>query len=123
LLLFAYFFVCLYLIQIHISEPISTKLCTRVPIRLEEVVGYVWTTIFDPFRHFRHLLSGASTEYWAQQGCRSKRHGDSVIFMVWQTTLAPRFIRDVADDNCAKSHPRQPYIRDEADDICAKSHP
>jgi len=39
----SFLFVCLYLIQIHISEPISTKLCTRLPLRLEEVVGYVWT--------------------------------------------------------------------------------
>ena len=29
-------FVYLYLIQIHISEPISTKLCTRLPLGLEE---------------------------------------------------------------------------------------
>jgi hypothetical protein len=72
-------------------------------------------TIFDPFRHFRHLLSGASAESWAQHGCRPKSHCYSVIF---QTTLAPRVIRDVVDDNCAKSHPRQPYTRDVADDTC-----
>jgi hypothetical protein len=35
-------FVCLYLIQIHISEQIATKLCTHLPLRLEETVGYVW---------------------------------------------------------------------------------
>jgi hypothetical protein len=40
---FYFFFVRLYLIQIHISEPTSTELCTRLPLRLEEVVGYVWT--------------------------------------------------------------------------------
>ena len=44
----SFLFVCLfpsflYLIQIHISEPISTELCTRLPLRLEEVVGYVLT--------------------------------------------------------------------------------
>jgi hypothetical protein len=33
--------VCLYLIQNHISEPIETKLCTRLPLGLEETVGYV----------------------------------------------------------------------------------
>ena len=41
--LFVCLFVCLYLIQIHISELISTELRTRLPLRLEEVVGYVWT--------------------------------------------------------------------------------
>jgi len=35
-------FVSLYLIQIHISEPIGTKLSTRLPLGLEETVGYVW---------------------------------------------------------------------------------
>jgi hypothetical protein len=34
-------FVRLYLIQIHISEPIGTKLCTWLPLHLEETVGYV----------------------------------------------------------------------------------
>ena len=43
-------------------------------------------TIFDPFRPF---LSGASTESWAQDGCRPKSH------------LRQRYIRDVADDTCA----------------------
>ena len=74
-------FARLYLIQIHISEPISTELCTRLSLRLEEVVGY-GPTIFDPFRHFRHLLSGASAEFWAQHGCRPKSHCDSVISVI-----------------------------------------
>jgi hypothetical protein len=36
-------FVCMELIQIHISEPIWTRLCTRLPLGLEETVVYVWT--------------------------------------------------------------------------------
>jgi hypothetical protein len=36
-------YICMELIQIHISEPIWTKLCTRFPLGLEETVGYVWT--------------------------------------------------------------------------------
>ena len=35
-------FVCLYLIQIHISEPIRTKLYTRLTLGLEETAGYIW---------------------------------------------------------------------------------
>jgi hypothetical protein len=54
-------------------------------------------TILDPFRHFRHILSGPSAESWAQHGCRPKSYCDSVISVMEQTTLAPRFIRDVAD--------------------------
>jgi hypothetical protein len=44
--------VCLYLIQIHISEPIWTKLCTRLPLGLEETVGYVWARKSWPLRPF-----------------------------------------------------------------------
>jgi hypothetical protein len=39
--MFVCMFVSLYLIQIHISEPIGTKLCTRLPLVMEETVGYV----------------------------------------------------------------------------------
>jgi hypothetical protein len=45
--MFVCLFVCMELIQIHISEPISTKLCTHLPLGLEEVVGYVRLTIFQ----------------------------------------------------------------------------
>ena len=55
-------FVCIELIQIHISEPIGTKLCTRLPLGLEEVVGYVWTHNISTFPHFRPILSGANEE-------------------------------------------------------------
>jgi hypothetical protein len=41
-------FVCLYLIQIHISEPIGIKLCTHLPRSLEETVGYVWAHNISP---------------------------------------------------------------------------
>jgi len=43
-------FVYMELIQIHISEPIWTKLCTRFSLGLEEVVGYVWTRNSWPLR-------------------------------------------------------------------------
>jgi len=48
-------YVCLYLIQIHISEPIGTKLCTRLPLGLEETLGYVWarnSSLLRPFGPF-----------------------------------------------------------------------
>jgi len=35
-------FVYMELTRIHISEPISTKLGTRLPLGLKDVVGYVW---------------------------------------------------------------------------------
>jgi len=39
----SFLFVCLYLIQIHISQQILTRLCTHLPLYLEETVGYVWS--------------------------------------------------------------------------------
>jgi hypothetical protein len=63
-------FVCMKLIQIHISEPIWTKLCTRLPLGLEEVVAYVWTHNISTFPHFRPILSEASADSRAEDGCR-----------------------------------------------------
>jgi hypothetical protein len=51
---FVRFFVCWYLLQIHISEPIWNKLCTHLPVRLEETVGYVW---FENVWHFSTFLT------------------------------------------------------------------
>jgi len=82
--MFVCLFVCLYLIQIHISEPIRTKLCTHLPRGLEETVGYVWTHNILPFPPFRPILLGAGADSCAVDGCR--RH---------TTPLLP-YIRDAA---------------------------
>jgi len=58
------------LIQIHISEPTLTKLCTRLPLGLEEVVGYVWTHNISNFPAFRHVLLGTSADSCAEDDCR-----------------------------------------------------
>jgi len=50
--MFVCLYVCLHLIQIHISEPIGTKLCTRLPLGLEETTGYVWARDSWPLRPF-----------------------------------------------------------------------
>ena len=77
-------FVCLYLIQIHISEPIGTKLCTHLPRGLEETVGYVWAHNISSFPSFRPILSRAVVDSCAVDGCR--RH----------TTPRLRYILDAA---------------------------
>jgi len=63
-------YVCLYLIQIHISEPIGTKLCTHLPRGLEESVGYVWAHNISLFPPFRPILSGARADSCTVHGCR-----------------------------------------------------
>jgi hypothetical protein len=54
--LFVCLYVCMYLIQIHISEPIWTKLCTRLPLGLEETVRYVWARNSWPLRPSGHFF-------------------------------------------------------------------
>jgi hypothetical protein len=77
-------YVCLYLIQIHISEPIRTTLCKHLPRGLEETTGYVWAHNILPLPPFRPILSGAGADSCAVDGC-------------WRHT-APllRYIRDAA---------------------------
>jgi len=71
---FVCLFVFLYLIQIYISEPIWTKLCTHFPLGLEETVGYVWTRNFLPSRTFWPSLSRASADSRTEDGIRLKSH-------------------------------------------------
>jgi hypothetical protein len=55
-------FECIELIQIHISETISIKLCTRLPLGLEETNG---PEILDLFDHLGHFSLEATAESWA----------------------------------------------------------
>jgi hypothetical protein len=87
---FFHSYLSLYLIQIHISEPISTKLCTRFPFLLEEVVWYVWT---------HNILPSSATSVRSQ--CR-------ILGTTWlpaPESLRQRYVCDPADDTCTKSHP------------------
>jgi hypothetical protein len=56
--------------QIHISEPIGTKLCTHLPRGLEETIGHVWAHNISPFPIFRPILSGTGADSSAVDGCR-----------------------------------------------------
>jgi hypothetical protein len=76
--------ICLHLIQIHISEPIGTKLCTHLPRGLEKTVGYVWAHNISPFPTFRPIMSGAGADSYAVDGCL--RHTAPLL----------RYIRDAA---------------------------
>ena len=92
-------FVCLYLIQIHVSEPISTKLCTHLPHGLEENVGYVRSHIFFfIFRPFPPSLSRAGADYRKEDGRRVPITGQKMA--------------------AGASHPRRRYIRDSNWSLC-----
>jgi hypothetical protein len=49
-------FVCLHLIQIRISEPILTRLCTHLPFGLEETVGTQFFLLLDLFHLYRERV-------------------------------------------------------------------
>jgi hypothetical protein len=64
-------YVSLYLIQIHISASIGSKLCKRLLRGLEEIVGYVWTHITLRSPPIRPLPSRRPAWRWAKMaaGC------------------------------------------------------
>jgi hypothetical protein len=61
------------LLQIYISEPIWTKLCTRLPLGLEETLGYYVPEILNLFDVLGPFSLGATAESWALDGCRRYR--------------------------------------------------
>jgi len=65
--MFVCVYVCMELIQIRISEPIWAKLCTCLPLGLEETVGHVWIRNSRPLRHFRPFFFGG---YYRIMGTR-----------------------------------------------------
>jgi hypothetical protein len=99
-----YVCVCLYLIQIHISEPIGTKLCTRLPLGLEETVGYVWARNSWPLRPFGlFFLSG------------NKMAAEATVFRDTVISVVPAGVRVTSPTvrYCwRRSHPPQSYIRE-----------
>jgi hypothetical protein len=73
-------FVCLYLIQFHISEPIGTKLCTHLLRGLEETAGYVWAHNITPFPPFQPILLGSGAYSQALDGFR--RHTAPLLLYI-----------------------------------------
>jgi len=102
-----FLYVCLYLIQIHISEPIWTKLCTRLPLGLEETVRYVWARNSWPLRPFGPFSFRVHCRIMGTRWLPARPFSAiSVVpagVRVTSPTLRCRWRR---------SHPRQPYIRD-----------
>jgi hypothetical protein len=101
-------YVCMELIQIHISEPIWSELCTRLPLGLEETVGYIWTRNSWPLRPFGSFFFG---DYCRIMGTRwlPARPFSNL------TSVIPAGVRKTSPTlRCRgrRCHPRQLYIRD-----------
>jgi len=91
-------FVCMELIQIHISESIWTKLCTRLPFGLEETVGYVWTRNSRPLRHFGSFFFGGHCRIMGTRWLPARPFSAIPLYPWFQPVFAWRHRHDVVAD-------------------------
>jgi hypothetical protein len=88
--LFVCMYVRMYLIQIHFSEPIWTKLCTRLPLGLEETVGYVWTRNSWPLRLFEPFFFRGHCRIMGTRWLRARSFSAIPLYPWFQLVLAWR---------------------------------
>jgi len=74
--------VCMELIQVHISEPISTKLCTHLPLGMEETVGYYGPTIFHLPQLFDFFCSELVPDAARKMAAGARGISQSVISII-----------------------------------------
>jgi len=91
-------YVCMELIQIHISEPIWTKLCTRLPLGLEETVGYVWTRNSWPLRPFGSFLFGGHCRIMGTRWLLARPFSTITLYPRFQLVFAWRHRHYVVAD-------------------------
>jgi hypothetical protein len=96
--LFVCLFVCMELIQIHISEPIWTKLCTCLPLDLEEIVAYVWTRNSWPLRHFGPFFFGGQCKIMGTRWLPTRPFSAITLYPWFHLVFAWRHRRYVAAD-------------------------
>ena len=85
------------LIQIHIYEPIWTKLCTRLPLGLEETVGYVWTRNSWPLRNFGSFFFGGHCRIMGTRWLSVRPFSAIPLYPWFQLVFVWRHRHDVAD--------------------------
>jgi len=96
--MFVCLFVCMELIQIHISEPIWTRLCTRLPLGLEEVVGYVWNRNSWPLRPFGSFFFGGHCRMTGTRWLPARSFSSIILFSWFQLVFVWRHQRYVVAD-------------------------
>jgi len=94
-------FVCFYLIQIHISEPISTKLCTHLLLGLEETVEYVWSENVWPFSTFLTFFVGSECRILGTTWLPAQDTSATALYPWFLRVLVWRHV--LADDTCPES--------------------
>jgi hypothetical protein len=93
-------FVCMYecveLMQIHISEPIWTTLCTRISLGLEGTVGYVGTRYSWSFRPFVPFFYGSHCRIMGTKRLPARPFSAISLYLWFQLVFAWRHRHDVA---------------------------
>jgi hypothetical protein len=92
-----FLFVCMELIQVHIYEPIWTKLCTRLSLGLEETVGYVWTRNSLPLRNFGSFFFGGHCRIMGTRWLPRRPFSAIPLYPWFQMVLLWRHRNDVAN--------------------------
>ena len=85
-------------IQIHISEPIWTKLCTHLPLGLEETVGYVWTRNLWPLRPFGPFFVAGHCRIMGTRWLPARPFSAIPLYSSFQLVFAWRHRHDVVAD-------------------------
>jgi hypothetical protein len=96
--LFVCMYVCMELIQIHISEPIPTKICTRLPLGLEETVGYVCTRHSWPLRPFGPFFFGGHCRIMSTRWLLARQFSAIPLYPWFQLVFAWRHRHYVVAD-------------------------
>jgi hypothetical protein len=90
-------YVCMELTQIHISEPIWTKLCTRLSLGLEEIVGYVWTRNSWPLPPFGPFCFGVHCRIMGTRWLPARPFSAIPVYSLFQLVFLWRHRHDLAD--------------------------
>ena len=102
--------VCLFVCMKHTNSHFWAKLCSRLPLGLEETVGYVWTRESWPLRPFGPFSFRGHCRIMGTRWLPAR-----TVFRDTHISVVPAGVRVTSPTlRCRwrRSNPRQPYIRD-----------
>jgi hypothetical protein len=104
----SFLFVCLYLIQIYISEPVWTRLCTHLFPRQEETVEYVWSENVWLFSTFLTFFVGTECKILGTTWLPALDTSATALYPWFLRVLVWRHF--LADDTCPESSTTALYL-------------
>ena len=104
----SFLFVCMELIQIHISEQNWTKLYTCLPLRLQETAGYVWSENVSPFSTFLTFFAGSECRILGTTWLPAQDTSATALYLWFLRVLVWRHV--LADGTCPESSTTALYL-------------